>query len=213
VVGLADDWNSSTVTLSLYERTDKEWKQVGKSWSGRLGRDGLAWGLGQHSNPKGELVKREGDWRAPAGVYAIGEVWGYDKSIRKHANLIYRQVTSRDLWVEDSKSKYYNQHLVLDHEPATDWEKQQQMKQGDAAHALKMFIAHNAPPKAKPGSGSSIFFHIWRSGGSKPTAGCTTMDESKLRWLIEKINPDAQPVYVLLTKASYAKYHDAWKLP
>jgi L,D-peptidoglycan transpeptidase YkuD (ErfK/YbiS/YcfS/YnhG family) len=87
------------------------------------------------------------------------------------------------------------------------------MKQTDPAHALKLFIAHNAPPKVVPGAGSSIFFHIWRANGRKPTAGCTTMEEQKLRALIAKLDPARKPLYVLLPKPEYEKYRAAWKLP
>lgn len=213
VVGVAEDWNASSASLSLYERVDGKWKRVGESWSARLGRDGLVWGLGLNPVPKGAVLKREGDWRSPAGVFWLGGVWGYDKSIRKHDGLAYQRITSRDLWVEDSKSKWYNQHVRLDHEPSSEWEIGQQMKQNDPAHALKLFIGHNAPPQVRAGAGSSIFFHIWRSGGTKPTAGCTTMDESKLRWMIGRIDPEARPLYVLLPKSVYAEYRGAWKMP
>lgn len=213
VVGTAKNWNTSTVTLRAYEKRDGKWTQVIGPWEGRLGRDGLVWGLGINPRPKDAKTKTEGDWRAPAGVFYIGGAWGYDKAIRKNAKLPYRQVTSRDLWVDDGASPQYNQHVLLDHEPATAWEKKQQMKQGDYPHSLKLFIAHNAPPKAVPGSGSAIFFHIWRGGGSKPTAGCTTMEEKKLRELIAWIDPDKQPVYVLLPEAEYQAKKAEWKLP
>ena len=106
-----------------------------------------------------------------------------------------------------------NRNLVLDHEPSTPWEKKQQMKQTDPAHALKLFIAHNAPPKVVPNAGSSIFFHIWRREGAAPTAGCTTMEKTKLQWLVSQIDPSKRPLYVLLPKAEYEKYRAAWKLP
>jgi L,D-peptidoglycan transpeptidase YkuD (ErfK/YbiS/YcfS/YnhG family) len=76
-----------------------------------------------------------------------------------------------------------------------------------------LFIAHNAPPKAIPNAGSSIFFHIWRGGGSRATAGCTTMDQAKLQWLISQIDPTRKPIYILLPKADYQKYKPLWKLP
>jgi L,D-peptidoglycan transpeptidase YkuD (ErfK/YbiS/YcfS/YnhG family) len=133
--------------------------------------------------------------------------------IKKHPKLFYRQVTSRDLWVEDPKSPSYNKHLVLDHEPTSAWEKKQQMKQDDYPHSLKLFIAHNAAPTISPGQGSAIFFHIWRGGGSKPTAGCTTMEEKKLRELIAWVDPDKQPIYVLLPEAEYQAKKAEWKLP
>lgn len=213
VVGVARDWNSSTVTLSTYEKRGGRWVRVAAPWQGRLGKNGLVWGRGIHSLPSGAKTKAEGDGRAPAGVFHLGGAWGYDASIRKHPRLFYRQVTTRDLWVEDSQSPSYNKHIVLDREPSTPWEKKQQMRQNDYPHSLKLFIAHNAPPQVRPGAGSAIFFHIWRGGGSKPTAGCTTMEEGKLRELIVWVNPDKQPLYVLLPEAEYQAKKAEWKLP
>lgn len=213
LLGLADDWNSSTVTLCLYEKSGSAWKPVAPPWQARLGKNGLVWGRGLHPIPSGITTKLEGDMRSPAGVFSIGGAWGNAVSIAKNPKLSYRRVTSRDLWVEDPSSPKYNQNVVLDHEPSTPWEKKQQMKQNDPAHALKLYIGHNSAPQAVPGAGSSIFFHIWRGGGSKPSAGCTTMEETKLRSLISSINPERQPLYVLLPKSEYAKFRSAWKLP
>lgn len=213
LVGIADSWDCSSATLRFYRKSGGQWKQEGEPWNARLGKTGLIWGSGIQPIPSGAATKKEGDWRSPAGVFRLGGVWGYDTSIRKDPKLFYRKVTSRDLWVEDPASPQYNHNVILDHEPATAWEKKQQMKQNDAAHALKLFIAHNAPPKVVPGAGSSIFFHIWRGGGTKPTAGCTTMEEKKLRSLIATLDPADRPLYVLLPRAEYEKYRAAWKLP
>lgn len=213
LVGVADGWNDSHVTLTYYEKSGKQWKAVGAAWKGRLGKSGLVWGRGLSPVPSGATTKKEGDKRSPAGVFALGGAWGYDAAIRKHPKQFYHQVTSRDLWVEDPSSAQYNQFIVLDHEPATAWEKKQQMKQDDYAHALKLFIAHNPPPKAVPNAGSSIFFHIWRGGGSIATAGCTTMDKSKLQWVISRIDPARNPLYVLLPAKEYQEYRGKWKLP
>ena len=115
--------------------------------------------------------------------------------------------------MEDGGSKFYNQFLTLGHEPETAWEKKAQMKQDDYPQSLKMFIAHNAPPRVVAHGGSSIFFHIWRRDGAAATAGCTTMVEERLRWLIAEVDPGRRPVYVLLPKAEYARYRIIWKLP
>jgi L,D-peptidoglycan transpeptidase YkuD (ErfK/YbiS/YcfS/YnhG family) len=213
LVGIAETWDSSSATLRFYRKTAGRWTAEGEPWPSRLGKSGLVWGSGIHPVPSGSLVKKEGDMRSPAGVFTIGGVWGYEPAIRKHPKLFYRQVTSRDLWIEDPASPQYNRNVILDHEPASPWEKKQQMKQSDAAHALKLFIAHNAPPNAVPNAGSSIFFHIWRGGGSRATAGCTTMDETRLRALVSRVDPTARPLYVLLPKAEYEKYRAAWQLP
>ena len=213
LVGIAETWDSSRATLAYYEKSGGRWQRVGEPWPARLGRSGLAWGRGLHPVPDGAIMKKEGDWRAPAGVFEIGGAWGYDPAIRRHPELAYRQISPRDLWVEDAGSPHYNRHLVLSRHPATAWEKKQQMKQGDHAHSLKLFIAHNAPPKVVPGAGSAIFFHIWRDGGGRPSAGCTTMDERKLRELIARLDPARKPLYVLLPRAEYDRYRTAWELP
>lgn len=213
LVGVADGWNDSHVTLTYYEKSGGQWKAVGDSWKARLGKNGLVWGRGLNPVPRGATVKTEGDNRSPAGVFALGGAWGYAASIRKNPAQFYHQVTSRDLWVEDPSSPKYNQFVVLDHDPGTAWEKKQQMRQNDDAHSLKLFIGHNSPPKAVPNAGSAIFFHIWRGGGTKPTAGCTTMEKSRLQGLIASMDPARNPLYVLLPKEDYQKYRADWKLP
>ncbi|MGC6426546.1 MAG: L,D-transpeptidase family protein [Akkermansiaceae bacterium] len=213
IVAVSSGWTSSTASLSLYEKKDGQWTLKNGPWKVRLGRTGSAWGLGVHQNPTGVLLKKEGDKKSPAGAFCIGGAWGYADDISRHKKLPYRKVTAMDLWVEDAQSPHYNQHLILNHTPKTTWEKKQQMKQGDHAHSLKLFIAHNPPPKAKPGAGSAVFFHIWRGGGSKPTAGCTTMSEKRLKELVAWIDPAKQPLYVLLPQAEYQKYRGPWKLP
>jgi len=213
VLGISEGWNSSNVTLSYFEKKGGSWQKVGGEWKGRLGSSGLVWGRGLHPNPHGARLKREGDGRSPAGVFDIGGVWGAHKSVKKHPKTFYHQVTPRDLWVEDGSSKYYNQFLTLDHEPTSEWEKKAQMKQDDYPHSLKMFISHNAFPNVVPNGGSSIFFHIWRREGAAATAGCTTMVEEKLRWLIATVDPGRRPIYVLLPRSEYEKLKPAWKLP
>ncbi len=213
VVGIADGWDSGQVTLSYYEKNGGAWQRVGGEWKGRLGSKGLVWGRGLHPNPSGATLKKEGDWRSPAGVFDLGGVWGMHESVKKNPKTFYHRVTPRDLWVEDVYSKFYNQFLTLDHDPATAWEKKAQMKQDDYPQSLKMFIAHNAMPNVVAGGGSSIFFHIWRREGAAATAGCTTMPEEKLRWLIAAVDPGRRPLYVLLPRAEYEKLKPVWKLP
>jgi len=213
VVGISEGWDNSHVTLTYYEKKDGKWQQAGDAWKGRLGAKGLVLGRGLHPNPAGAVLKKEGDDRSPAGVFDLGGVWGSHKSVKKHPKTFYHQVTTRDLWVEDPKSKSYNQFLTLDHEPKTEWEKKAQMVQDDYPHSLKMFIGHNAFPKVVADGGSSIFFHIWRREGAAASAGCTTMPENKLRELIAAVDPGRSPLYVLLPRAEYEKLKPTWKLP
>lgn len=220
IIGIAPNANSSHVTLSIFEKNANQWQQQGKAWKGRLGKNGLAWGLGLHPTGLSGLHKKEGDGRSPAGLFKIGSgssyAFGYAPTITKQPSLPYKQITTKDLWVEDSNSAHYNRHILINHTPKTKWEKSAQMRQGDYAHSLKLFIAHNegtTEKRAKANAGSAIFFHIWRSNGAKATAGCTTMNADKLKQLIARINPSKEPVYLLLTNEDYKKYRGAWLLP
>lgn len=213
VVSVTSSWTSSAANLYLYEKKNGKWVTKFGPWTVRIGRTGSAWGRGIQNNPSGVTLKKEGDHKSPAGVFSIGGAWGYADNIQKKKLLPYRKITPMDLWIEDSKSPYYNQHLVLKHLPKNSWEKKAQMKQGDYAHSLKLFIAHNSHPKAVPNAGSAIFFHIWRGGGTRPTAGCTTMSEEKLKQLIAWIDPTKKPLYVLLPQAEYTARRALWKLP
>jgi L,D-peptidoglycan transpeptidase YkuD (ErfK/YbiS/YcfS/YnhG family) len=213
VVGLAEGWDSSDVVLQRWERDAQgAWKKVEAGWPARLGKSGLAWGRGLHPAQPG-LQKKEGDGRAPAGIFRIGGAYGYAPSVPHNPALSYTQVTELDLWVEDPASPDYNRHLRLAAPPKTEWEKKQQMRLNDPAHSLKLFVLHNAGPGIQPGAGSSIFFHIWRADGGKPSSGCTTMAEDRLRSLVAWIDPAKDPVYVLLPSADYARLKKAWSLP
>lgn len=221
IVGTSQGWNSSYASLTLFEKKSEkksaQWQIAIKTWQARLGKNGLAWGAGIHPTPESSApIKKEGDLRAPAGIFKIGGAYGYAAKITCLETLPYRQITERDLWIEDQKSPYYNQHLVLNASPITTWQQQAQMRQNDHAHSLKLYIAHNDSilgGKPIPGRGSAIFFHIWRDSGARATAGCTTMAERALTRLIARIDPDKQPVYVILPQQEYQRLKKSWRLP
>lgn len=219
VIGIADGWNSSNVTLSLVEKAaDGTWQRVLGPIPARLGRSGLVWGLGLHKNPRRATIKREGDGRSPAGVFSIGGLWVTNRTpIRRSPLIPFVKVGPCDLWVSDiTKPHLYNRYVRLDHPATTEWEKKEQMRQTDYAHSIKLLICHNTQDvKGCPvvGAGSSIFFHIWRNNGAAPTAGCTAMAEQNLRAVIARLDPRRKPVYILLPRAEYLSLRRAWRLP
>lgn len=219
IIGIADGWNSSQVTLSVVEKNSKgEWVRVLGPYQGRLGRNGLIWGLGLHSNARGASIKKEGDGRSPAGVFDIGGLWVTHKTpVKHHSSIPYVKVGPNDLWITNTNdARYYNRHVRLDHPAKTEWELKEQMRQTDYPHSIKMLICHNTPERkggVQVGRGSSIFFHIWRNEGKSPTAGCTSMEEKNLRTIIARLNPLRHPVYILLPRAEYAALRKSWRLP
>ncbi|MCB9686520.1 MAG: L,D-transpeptidase family protein [Alphaproteobacteria bacterium] len=211
VVPTAD---ASEGQLTRWTRGDSgAWARMGSAVRVRLGADGTAWGRGLHPAQPGRQ-KQEGDDRAPAGVFALGDAWGYAAGAPPTWTWPYHATGPRDLWVEDPGFPHYNEHLLVEGDrPLVDWEAASVMRARDPSHALKVFVAHNAPPDAVPGAGSAIFLHIWRDDGARATAGCTSMARPDLEELVGWLDPAAHPVYVLLPADDLARLGPTWGLP
>lgn len=213
VVAVAEDWESTRGRLLCFERTRSGgWRPAfAEPIPVLFGRNGLAWGRGLLVG-KGGSTKREGDGRAPAGVFRIGKVYGDPKTLLEGARYPYHQVTRWDAWVDDPRSPFYNRHVRIDPERGVPpWFEKQRMRLGDPAYYWLVEIRHNADPPA-PGFGSAIFLHT-RRGPSRPTAGCTSMARGDLERLIRFLRAPARPHYVLLPRAEYERFGKAWGLP
>ncbi|MEQ1571195.1 MAG: L,D-transpeptidase family protein [Myxococcota bacterium] len=211
VLVVAADPDRSEATVTRWTRAEAGWTLEGPPVAARIGARGVAWGRGLHP-PQPGLQKVEGDQRAPAGVFALGDAWG-DAPVSP-ARWPYHPVGPRDLWYEDPASPLYNTHVrVPGTEPLTPDQQRAVMRSGDPAHALKVFVAHNAPPDAVPGAGSAIFLHTWRKDGVAPTAGCTAMERADLDVLVGWLDPARHPALVLLTIPELERLDEAWDLP
>ena len=219
ILGIAEGWNSSHVTVSVVEKNAQgQWVRVLGPYKGRLGKNGLIWGLGLHNNPRKAATKKEGDGRSPAGIFTLGGLWVTHKTpVKHHRSIPYVKVGPNDIWVTNtSDARLYNRHVRLKHAACTKWELKEQMRQTDYPHSIKMLICHNTPERkggVVVGGGAAIFFHIWRNNGNSATAGCTSMAEENLRAIIARLNPARKPVYILLPKSEYMRLRQEWRLP
>lgn len=217
IVTQAATWSSNTATMQCWQRGSarEAWQPVfAKPVPVLLGRQGLAWGRGAFQVPQnGVPMKVEKDWKAPAGIFQLGSLFGYEAAAPGGSRWPYVQVGPWDAYVDDSNSPYYNRHVRIDpRQGIPPWFEKQKMRLGDAAYKWMLEIRHNQFPAAAPGYGSAIFFHV-RRGPDKPSAGCTTMAEADLVRLLRWIDPKKLPYYVLLPKADYAALRAAWALP
>ena len=230
ITGVTADWDATRVTLRRWKRVRGAWVADGSAWQGVVGKTGVAWGRGLHGDgaPAGHdgPVKREGDGKAPAGVFGIRGVYGYAAGPPPGTSLPYTQSTPDLQCVDDPASHHYTQlvdrtappfggaaargHAPVVDRPAleVDWTSAEAMWRNDALYTWVVDIAHNRA--ATPGAGSCIFFHVWR-GPASVTVGCTAMAEPKLTSLIASL--DASSVYVLLPRAEYDGLAAAWGLP
>jgi L,D-peptidoglycan transpeptidase YkuD (ErfK/YbiS/YcfS/YnhG family) len=194
---VAKDMNASTAALQRYEYRSGVWEKAGKRFIVNVGRNGLGWGLGTIPVPHDDAdpIKQEGDGRAPAGIFALGPVFGYRTSL--DTAMPYRQATGDLICIDDSRSAAYNQIVPIASSPAFgsfEW-----MRRKDGLYRMGVVVRHN--DAALPGRGSCIFLHIQRAPGAG-TAGCTSMDASELHTVIQWLDPAKKPLLVLVPAKS-----------
>lgn len=212
VAVVSDDWNAPRGVLTLYERASakESWKAAAGPVEVELGRSGLGWGRGLIPLTGFEgPVKREGDGRAPAGLFAITPLFAYPEAGLK-AVMPVTTVTPTLVCVDDDKHPRYN--TIFDAAKIKkDWTSDEVMLRPDGLYKVGAVVRHNMDD-IQPGGGSCIFLHIRRAEG-KPTAGCTAMTEEALRDLLGRLRPEAKPTLVQLPSAEYARLKSAWNLP
>lgn len=159
----------------------------------RVGRSGLGWGIGQHDAAldalPGEPTKREGDGRAPAGIF--------------EATDIVKRPTADGLYcVDDAKAPAYNT-LVRWHRPdSPPWSSAEDMTD----YRVAVVVNHNA--ERVPGRGSCIFLH----DGTHATAGCTAFARPLMDDLLTRLDGVRTRV-VQLPIGAYHRLREPWGLP
>jgi L,D-peptidoglycan transpeptidase YkuD (ErfK/YbiS/YcfS/YnhG family) len=214
VVVTTADWDATEGTLQAYARTETGWRPQGEAFTVAVGRSGSAWGIGLHPAQRDAPQKQEGDGRSPAGVFAIGEAFGYAE--KADTALPYQPMQESSYCMDVPDSSYYNRIVDAEMvgaeavEGSTEPMRLDLHNQGDVRYREGFVIEHN--PKAVPRAGSCIFAHLWRSPG-EATSGCTAMEAPHMRTLLAWLSPAAQPRFVLLPKAEYARLQSPWQLP
>lgn len=214
VVVTTADWPSVDASLRLYERKDARsaWLPAGEAIPAVVGRNGLAWGRGARPDlPAAGPQKREGDGRAPAGIFRLGPAFGQPpgESVPWIA-LPYRQMGEASQCVDDPASPAYNR-LVDRRGAAEGWNSSEDMLRSDGQYRLGVVIGHNMDPVV-PGYGSCIFLHIW-DRPSRGTAGCTAVSEAGMEGVLRRLKPEANPLLVQLPGPEYERLRGPWGLP
>ncbi|WP_018782889.1 hypothetical protein [Bacillus sp. 95MFCvi2.1] len=178
----ANDYGTSKAEIQTFEKRNNKWYPVYAAMQGYIGRDGFAYTMA------------EGGKNSPRGKYTIGTAFG--RYGNPGTKLPYRQITSNDVWVDDSNSPLYN---TWQQKPANDrWSSAENMNIPQYDYGF--VINYNTERIA--GAGSAIFFHI----SDMYTYGCTATSRenalSVLRWL----NPAKSPV-IVQTPESELKYY------
>jgi L,D-peptidoglycan transpeptidase YkuD (ErfK/YbiS/YcfS/YnhG family) len=225
IVVTTSDWNAVEGRLQRYERTTphETWRPISGPISIVVGKNGLGWGNGiiatddPNVRVASDPVKKEGDGRAPAGVFALGTAFGYAIQPLRGSKMPYLNLTPSIECVDDIGSKYYNR--VVDRSAVVpDWNSSEQMRSAGEAYRWGVVVDHNGivtegnPNPPAPGGGSCIFLHIWRDSGHG-TGGCTAMPQIELETLLTWLDPTRKPLLVQLPAPEYGRLINRWKLP
>ncbi|MDF1881966.1 hypothetical protein JHD50_11770 [Sulfurimonas sp. MAG313] len=100
------DFNRSKAIMQAYEYKSTQWMKVFEPISVNLGKNGLAWGRGKLSlqKHKGSVLKKEGDNKAPAGLFSLDLFFAYEEQdlrlwVQKLSSIVYFYIHRLELWL------------------------------------------------------------------------------------------------------------------
>ena len=214
IVVTAGNWDAVSATVRCYERPSitSPWKEALPACDAVVGRNGLAWGIGLHgTHPAEGLVKREGDGRAPAGVFRLHEVFGFvSPAGARVTKFPYMQLTASSEGIDDVRSRYYNRVVDSARIKDKDWKTSETMVGPRGLYRWGIIVEHNW--NQSPGYGSCIFLHVWQAPGHG-TSGCTAMALTHLTAIIHWLDESKRPLFVQLPEAEYQRLKSGWRLP
>lgn len=211
VLVIIPDWNADHGRLRAYARAGDRWQAADAAQPVTIGRAGAAWGLGLNETHGDGPIKHEGDGRSAAGVFRIGDAFGYES--RVDTGLAYRALQASDYCIDVDGSPLYNRIVdarAVDASGSTEPMRRDLHMNGDQRYRLGFVIEHN--PAGKRGAGSCIFAHLWQSP-TDATTGCTAMSDASMERLLAWLKRENAPIFVMLPEREYARLQAAWDLP
>lgn len=166
--------------VSLWNKNNCKWNRALET-SDRVGYGGMI----------SASSKREGDGATPTGAYPI--LYGFGFGSNPGTSLEYKRITNNSYFVDDVKSKYYNQWYEGKGQKGEHMIDHPQYKYG-------IVIGYNT--SHTPGKGSAIFLHC---NGAGSTAGCVSVPISSMLSLLKQTHPGA---YIIISSSqSNLKYY------
>ncbi len=190
IVVTAQISNTSYAMISTYEKNNGQWVCIHKNIAGYIGVKGFS------------ANKTEGDKKTPAGAFKVGTCFSKTSGIATGLDVY--KYDSKDVWVDDPASKYYNTHQ---REPANGrWKSAENFsKTANGIYDVFFNIEYNTP--AIKNKGSAIFFHIANPNMLlKYTNGCVSTDRTSFMSIVKWLDRDRAPVILLGSMPDIVKF-------
>jgi hypothetical protein len=161
-----------------------------------LGQNGLGVGIGETTllSTREGVEKREGDKKAPIGVFRLTRLFGYEAN--KGYSLPYLHLNNETICVDDADSPLYNTIVQIPSNPPKSYEN---MLREDHQYKLGIEVAHNQ--EGRKNKGSCIFIHVAK-GKRTASAGCTTMEYESLKKIAKWLDAAKNPLLIQIEKGS-----------
>jgi L,D-peptidoglycan transpeptidase YkuD (ErfK/YbiS/YcfS/YnhG family) len=188
------------------------WKARGTGIAVVTGKNGLGRGRGLvRVGFEAAPDKKEGDDRAPAGIFRLSSAFGYAPArSARWVKLRYLPLTKQIEGIDDPNSRFYNKLVDRSKTAKIDWRSSEQMRRDDVRYKWGVVVDHNSA--AIPGAGSCIFLHVWKNS-TTPTTGCTAMAETDLVKLLRWLDPAVHPILVQMPRDNYPAFQTRFGLP
>lgn len=193
---LANNMDSTKAKLQRYEKINNKFVKISTPIDVNLGRNGLGWASSFiDKEKKNDIFKKEGDKKAPAGVFKLSSVFGYKKYVK--TSMPYEQSTNNHICVDDTSSNFYNKIVKTDSK--NKFKSYENMLLKNDTYKYVIVVDYN--PKRISKKGSCIFLHV-SNPKRKETAGCTSMNEDSIKAIISWLDINKEPLLIQIPKSN-----------
>jgi L,D-peptidoglycan transpeptidase YkuD (ErfK/YbiS/YcfS/YnhG family) len=183
ITAVAPSMSSTTGTLQAWQKTGAGWRQVGAAVEAWFGSDGL-------TSHMSESISA-----TPVGSFTLTQAFGADAN--PGTALPYFRTTPADWWISQTTGPgkaLYNTHQHCSSscaftQGAPNEHLYYELPYYDYAVVID-YNTRNAPGGVRLGAGSAVFLHV---SVHAPTAGCVSIDESRLVDIMRWLSPSAHP--------------------
>ncbi|QNM06861.1 L,D-transpeptidase family protein [Qiania dongpingensis] len=176
IITVVGNGTTSGADLHFFEKSETGWTEIIKT-EAQLGENGFS------------VHTLEGDKTTPLGCYDLGIAFGNKEN--PGTALEWIDINPYMYWIDDLNSVYYN--LLIDSRRVPDgWLSGEHLF--DYVPSYNYAVNIDVNPECRKDSTSAIFLHC--KGSSNTTLGCVAINEDKMRYLLQLLNPGAKIVMV-----------------